>query len=66
MPCLFRDKIQGLIDCAKGEGEEGEDGAGEDDAAAADDAAAGADGEAAAAECMPPAMYFMDLMDINR
>eukprot|EP00088_Acartia_fossae_P011222 TRINITY_DN1563_c0_g1_i16.p1 TRINITY_DN1563_c0_g1~~TRINITY_DN1563_c0_g1_i16.p1 ORF type:complete len:617 (-),score=231.60 TRINITY_DN1563_c0_g1_i16:858-2708(-) len=62
----IRDKIQGLIDCAKGEDGAGEDDAADDAAAPADDTAAAGEGGDAAAECMPPAMYFMDLMDINR
>lgn len=51
----IKDKIESVIDCASA-----------DDAAGAGDGDGAADDAAGDGDCMPPQMYFMDIMEVNR
>lgn len=61
------EKVENLINCAENDGAEGE---GEEEGSNVEEDAAEGEGEegaeGGAGECMPPNMYFMDLMDCNR
>lgn len=61
----IRDKINGVVDCANSDDDTADDADAGDADAAADTDADGAEA-GGAGECMPPPMYFMDIMEANR
>jgi len=63
------EKVDGLINCAENDGVEGgEEGDDEEEEGSNTDGGeeGGEGGSGGEGECMPPTMYFMDLMDCNR